>query len=75
MVVSGEAWSSQFSVDNVFTHNFLESTQNGYWLGLNRPDGKSSFTLALGCRLTFKGIRLVNTHNGPKKDRSTKSFR
>ena len=32
------------------------------------------FLLDLGCEDSFNTVELVNTHNGPNKDRSTERF-
>ena len=72
-VVSGDIWSEQYGVDNIFSHNKAEQDQTGYWLG---PElSTATFVINLGCQLSFVGIQLVNVHNAHHKDRASKTFR
>ena len=68
-------YDAKFAVENIFTRNLAEPAEQGkgYWLG---GDGTNAyFIIDLGCRISFSGIQLVNTHNGGHKDRSTKKFK
>eukprot|EP00092_Neocalanus_flemingeri_P099497 GFUD01126916.1.p1 GENE.GFUD01126916.1~~GFUD01126916.1.p1 ORF type:complete len:622 (+),score=120.29 GFUD01126916.1:104-1969(+) len=71
-VVSGDAYDNRFAVKNLLIRAQQEIFGKNYWVG---PDGAASFILNLGCRQTFAGIQLVNTHNGQVRDRATKRFR
>eukprot|EP00092_Neocalanus_flemingeri_P026563 GFUD01028787.1.p1 GENE.GFUD01028787.1~~GFUD01028787.1.p1 ORF type:complete len:626 (+),score=118.16 GFUD01028787.1:104-1981(+) len=71
-VVSGDAYDNRFAVKNLLTNANQEIFGQNYWIG---PDGTASFILNLGCRQTFDGIKLVNTHNGQARDRATKQFK
>ena len=69
-----EVYDNKFAVENIFTHNLAEPAEQGkgYWLG---GDGTHAyFIIDLGCRISFRGIQLANTHNEGYQDRSTKRF-
>jgi hypothetical protein len=63
---------SDFHVDNIFTHN-KEEKRESYWIAPDHTQG--NFIINLGCQLTFRSIKVVNTHNHNERDRSTKKFR
>ena len=70
-VVSGDIYSPNFPVENIFTLDDVENSN--HWLTPDQSGG--SFILNFGCGPTFKAIVLVNTHNAQHRDRSTRHFR
>ena len=76
-VVSGDIYDNRFAVENLLTRQEIEGTdENGirnYWINVNNQ--AASFILNLGCKQTFKGIQLVNTHNSKGQNQGTKTFR
>ena len=75
-VVSGDKYDAMFPVDSLLTRDAKEAIRDykaNYWLAPNKAQG--SFILNLGCEQTFRGVRMVNTHNRREKDRATKHFR
>ena len=73
-VVSGDIRDRNYAVEAILTHDLKETCCPGtYWHGPEQQPG--AFILDLGCRHTFKGIKLVNTHNGVGKNFATKQFK
>ena len=70
-VVSGDIYSPNFQVENIFTLDDVENSN--HWLTPDQSGG--AFILNFGCTPTFQAIVLVNTHNAQHRDRSTRHFR
>ena len=66
-VVSGDSENKRTMAEKVLTLNQKEII-GSYWLD-------TYFILNLGCKQTFAGIRLVNTHMAQYRSRATKQFR
>ena len=73
--VSGDTYSTNAPVENVFSLAEVETWAPvaNYWLLPNSSPG--SFVLNLGCLQDFSQIILVNTHNAQYRNRNTKKFR
>ena len=81
-VMHGDKYNERVPVENVLTRAEKELPdkdddasvfKQNYWLGPNRSP--ASFVLNLGCRVTFIGVKIINTHNRWYKDRATKQFK
>ena len=75
--MSGDTYDHRFTVEALLTHEEKDIWDGkhvaNYWLAPNSKGG--TFILNLGCRQTFDGIQLVNTHNVQARDRASKRFR
>ena len=69
----------RFKAANIFTleTDFWESGGvSNYWLAEHGKVGEDQgFIVDLGCTKMVSGVKLRNTHNAHKRDRSTKTFR
>ena len=79
-VVSRDVTSTKYKAKNLLTLADIEihdsqsvDGQGNYWLAPYNKTGH--FHLDLGCVQTFDKIKLVNTHNGDRRNWSTKRFR
>eukprot|EP00092_Neocalanus_flemingeri_P033056 GFUD01035950.1.p1 GENE.GFUD01035950.1~~GFUD01035950.1.p1 ORF type:complete len:521 (-),score=149.13 GFUD01035950.1:312-1874(-) len=76
VTVSGDKYGTDFPVESLLTHQDFEvwnGSHANYWAGPNKRAG--TFILNLGCRQTFRGIRLVNTHDFTWKAGATRQFK
>ena len=61
-----------FAASRVLTRQTKEEWGKSYWLTPYRRGGQ--FIMDLGCVKTINTIELVNTHNGERKDCTTRGF-
>ena len=62
-----------FAVKKLLTKGAVEVHHENYWLA---PHGKpAEFVLDLGCNKIVNVVKLVNTHNGDHRDRSSKEIK
>ena len=66
-VKTGEKYNGNYPVENLLTPGDITHPKKiNYWLGPNKKT--ATFVLDLGCKVTFSGVRLMNTHNRHNKD-------
>ena len=70
--VSGEVFSKDYKVANMFTTSKDDEANKKLWIGIdNKP---ATVILNLGCEKTVSLIELINTHNSAAADSGTKDF-